>query len=388
MPTTKSAAATAGSTRIGVPADERPSDAVRPNASWASSRKRPGPALTSGPPGGGGPCVPVAIRTVTSVSATPASARWRRTCGRIEAAGVGRVRSSTSTRGRLAPRASSRSGGWPVGRSSAAASCPSESAGGVRGENTSTSHSAGKTSSSGRSPYQPSVRTGPNRTNPTGKGIASHGDSAHNETVAIAPTTRPTTRGFLQSIGVSEPLPATSTFDPGYDPATLESHLAQSAHLMSRLKISMACWRIADEAASRGKFAAAAAHGVPTVTGGGPFEIAVAQGRLPEYLDLCADVGATRVECANGFADLELEPHEVVALAHGRGLEVQFELGLKHGGTFVDRVVDELIEQGRTWLDAGAVQLVVEARESAQGVGLFDDRGQLDRAFADRFAGA
>jgi len=206
--------------------------------------------------------------------------------------------------------------------------------------------------------------------------------------VAIAPTTRPTTRGFLQSIGVSEPLPATSPFDPGYDPATLESHLAQSAHLMSLLKISMACWLIADEAASRGKFAAAAAHGVPTVTGGGPFEIAVAQGRLPEYLDLCADVGATRVECANGFADLELEPHEVVALAHGRGLEVQFELGLKHGGTFVDRVVDELIEQGRTWLDAGAVQLVVEARESAQGVGLFDDRGQLDRAFADRFAGA
>src|SRR2546427_5564512 len=35
---------------------------------------------------------------------------------------------------------------------------------------------------------------------------------------------------------------APSPFDPGYDPVTLESHLAQSGHLMSRLKLSMASW--------------------------------------------------------------------------------------------------------------------------------------------------
>src|SRR2546426_8837273 len=35
---------------------------------------------------------------------------------------------------------------------------------------------------------------------------------------------------------------APSPFDPGYDPVTLESDLAQSGHLVSRLKLSMACW--------------------------------------------------------------------------------------------------------------------------------------------------
>ncbi len=187
-------------------------------------------------------------------------------------------------------------------------------------------------------------------------------------------------------IGVPELLPATSPFDPGYDPATLESHLEQSAHLMSILKISMACWMVANENATRRKVAAAKKHRVPTVTGGGPFEVAVAQGHLPAYLDLCADIGVTRIECGEGFTDMNLKAADVVKMAAARGLDVQFELGKKHDGAFTDDGVTQLIEQGQRWLDAGALQLVVEARESAKEVGLFDDLGNLNRAFADRFA--
>ena len=189
-------------------------------------------------------------------------------------------------------------------------------------------------------------------------------------------------------IGVSELPPRTSPFDPGYDPLTLESHLEQSLHLISILKISMAGWLVADEAATRRKLAAAGRLGVPTVTGGGPFEVAAAQGQLPAYLDLCAGLGFTRVECGEGFTDLSLEPAEVVALATRRGLEVQFELGKKHGGAFGAATVAHLIEQGERWLAAGARQLVVEARESADEVGLFAAGGALNVVLADRLAGA
>lgn len=195
-------------------------------------------------------------------------------------------------------------------------------------------------------------------------------------------------RDYLAKIGVPEIAPATSPFDPGYDPVTLESHLEQSSHLISTLKVSMACWQIADEAASRRKVAAAKRLGVRTTTGGGPFEVAVQQGQLEAYLDLCADMGFDRIECGEGFTDLELPASEVAALIHARGLEFQFELGKKHGGAFTDDVVQELIDQGQEWLDVGAVQLVVEGRESAKGVGLFDDDGNFNGAFADRFANA
>jgi phosphosulfolactate synthase len=194
------------------------------------------------------------------------------------------------------------------------------------------------------------------------------------------------TKDYLKLIGVPEIAPATSPFDPGYDPVTLESHLFQSSHLMSILKISMACWQVANEAATRRKIGAAKKYHVPTVTGGGPFEVAVAQGYLPAYLDLCADIGVTRIECGEGFTEMNLKATDVVKMASDRGLDVQFELGKKHDGAFTDDGVTQLIEQGKRWLDAGALQLVVEARESAKGVGLFDDSGNLNEAFADRFA--
>ena len=193
------------------------------------------------------------------------------------------------------------------------------------------------------------------------------------------------TGNFLKLIGVPDLPPATSPFDPGYDPVTLEGHLAQSGHLMSRLKLSMACWLIADEDAVHRKIATARRCGVPIVTGGAPFELAVATGRLPAYVDLCQHLGVTRIECGAGFTDVELDPLEVVTLARERGLEVQFELGKKSGGAFGRDTVDALIDEGWRWLDAGAAQLVIEARESAQGVGLFDAEGRLNRGFADRF---
>src|SRR6266487_2849122 len=197
---------------------------------------------------------------------------------------------------------------------------------------------------------------------------------------------RLSTREYLRLIGVAE-LPAlTSPFDPGYDPVTVESHLEQSAHLMATLKISMACWQIADEAATRRKIAAAREHNVPTVTGGGPFEVAVAQGQLEAYLDLCADLGFTRIECGEGFTELPLKPQTIVKIARERGLAVQYEMGKKHEGPFTEESLNAAINRGRAWLDAGAVQLVVEARESALGVGTFGSDGSLNTAFADRFA--
>jgi phosphosulfolactate synthase len=196
------------------------------------------------------------------------------------------------------------------------------------------------------------------------------------------------TADYLKKIGVPDIPPSISPFDPGYDPITLEGHLEQSAHLMSILKISMACWMVANETATRRKFSAAKRHGVPTVTGGGPFEVAVAQGQLPAYLDLCSDIGATRIECGEGFTDMPLKARDVVKMAGKKGLDVQFELGKKHAGAFSEVAVTELIEQGQRWLDAGALQLVVEARESANEVGLFDGAGNLNRGFADRFANA
>src|SRR5207248_9438792 len=131
------------------------------------------------------------------------------------------------------------------------------------------------------------------------------------------------------------------------------------------------------------------AAGVEVTTGGGPFEVAVAQGRLHPYLDLCATMGFQRIECGEGFTTVDLDPNEVVQAAARRGLSVQYEVGPKHEGPMTSATIGELLDQSARWLEGGAVQIVVEARESAAGVGLFDDSGSLEaglaNAFADRF---
>ena len=82
---------------------------------------------------------------------------------------------------------------------------------------------------------------------------------------------------------------------------TLARHLKQSAHLYSSLKISMACWMIAREDCTRGRSLPRGRHGVPVVTGGGPFEIAVAQNELPVLPGSVRKFGAARIECGEGF---------------------------------------------------------------------------------------
>lgn len=189
---------------------------------------------------------------------------------------------------------------------------------------------------------------------------------------------------YLCAIGVSKMAAATCPFDPGIAPAVLESHIEQSSHLILSLKISMACWMVADQSATRRKIEAVKRAGISTMAGGGPFEVAIAQRQLPAYLDLCADVGFDRIEAGSGFTDFGGSPEEIVRAAAERGLGVEFEIGKKHDGPFDMRTLTELEREGHRWLDAGAGRLIVEARESAADIGLFDAAGRLATDLADQ----
>jgi phosphosulfolactate synthase len=189
---------------------------------------------------------------------------------------------------------------------------------------------------------------------------------------------------FLKLLGIPD-LPArTVPFDPGHSPNAVCGHLAQSSHLMYYLKLSMACWLIAGDRATRAKIAAAKQHGVPVVAGGGLFEIAAAEGYLDEYFELCAKMGFDRIEAGEGFAAVNLNPKEIVKGANAFGLFVQYEVGRKLEGKFSNSGITLLLDRGKAWLDAGAKQLVIEARESASNVGLFDDHGQPNLKMADK----
>jgi phosphosulfolactate synthase len=157
---------------------------------------------------------------------------------------------------------------------------------------------------------------------------------------------------------------------------------------MSRLKISMASWLIASETATEEKTLAARRLGVPLVTGGGPFEIAQDRGMLDQFLELVASLHIDRIEAGEGFTSLRHSPLDVVRRAERAGLTVQAELGEKHGGSLTEQGVQDAIDAGLRWVDAGAVQVVIEGRESGARVGLFDDQGRVDLSGAEALVDA
>ncbi|MFD4947200.1 phosphosulfolactate synthase [Streptomyces sp. NPDC058239] len=193
-------------------------------------------------------------------------------------------------------------------------------------------------------------------------------------------------RVFLESLGVVPRDPRTYPFDPGYDVGTVASHIGQSHALMAGLKLSMATWLLIEDSSLQQKIRAARDHGLPVTVGGGMFEIAADRGQLEEYLDLCRRLGLTGIEAGQGFTRTDLHPGRVMEAATSRGLTVSYEIGGKHAGSFDEVTVKELIEEGAQWLCEGATHLVVEGRENAADVGLFDSRGRLNGRLADTLA--
>ena len=88
----------------------------------------------------------------------------------------------------------------------------------------------------------------------------------------------------------------------------------------------------------------------PTVTGGGPFEIAVTQGELPGTWISARTSASTASSAARASPTSRSRPRRSRGMVAERGLGLEYELGKKHDGAFDDAWVDELIELGRRWL--------------------------------------
>lgn len=118
-------------------------------------------------------------------------------------------------------------------------------------------------------------------------------------------------------------------------------------------------------------------YGVHIFPGGTFLELALLQGRLIQFLDRARDLGFTGIEISDGTINLDPQTrYNTIKLARAYGFElVVSEVGKKDPR---DRVPDLLLwEQVRTDLEAGADVVIVEGRESGQGVVIYDENGNV-----------
>ena len=129
----------------------------------------------------------------------------------------------------------------------------------------------------------------------------------------------------------------------------------------------------------RRKIALYNAFDVKVIPGGIPFQVAVVQGKVPEYFKAVRDLGFVGVEMSEDVIE-PLAPgqrEEWIALARGLGLSVMTEVGRKNVDVRFD--ADSIARQVERDLSLGVSKVYVESAEIQHLVK--DNPGALDRLF-------
>ncbi len=118
-------------------------------------------------------------------------------------------------------------------------------------------------------------------------------------------------------------------------------------------------------------------YGVHIFPGGTFLELALLQGRIIPYLDRARDLGFTGVEISDGTINIDEETRfNTIRLARAYGFElVVSEVGKKDPRD--QNSGRPLFEQVNRDLEAGSDLVIVEGRESGEGVVIYDDQGNI-----------
>lgn len=129
----------------------------------------------------------------------------------------------------------------------------------------------------------------------------------------------------------------------------------------------------------RSKIRLIRSHGITVCPGGTLLEIAVLQNRLSQFLARAAGLGFDAVEVSDGT--IRMGPAQrgaVITAVLDAGFEVVSEVGKKDPTQHLSP--DEVVRRVKFDLDYGARLVILEARESGKGVGIYTPDGSVKEA--------
>ncbi len=110
--------------------------------------------------------------------------------------------------------------------------------------------------------------------------------------------------------------------------------------------------------------------------GGTFFEVAVLQGRLNLYLQTARELGYTFIEISDGTIDLSRTLRlTAIRQARTEGFGIITEVGKKDPRDALSE--GQILNQIAVDLDTGADYVIIEGRESGQGVVIYDNNGKI-----------
>ena len=174
----------------------------------------------------------------------------------------------------------------------------------------------------------------------------------------------------------------TMLLDKGLGLSQTGDLLELAADYIDYVKFTFGSAALYPPAVLRAKIGLIRSYGIDVYPGGTFLEIALTQGRLDDYLRRCKEVGFTHIEVSDGTIDLDPGARrDAIARSLAYGFPVITEVGKKDGAPLDP---DEALEQVLADLEAGAVKVILEGRESGKGAGMYDAEGRLQASDLER----
>ncbi len=164
--------------------------------------------------------------------------------------------------------------------------------------------------------------------------------------------------------------------DKGVSTALLSDLLQTQGQFVDQIKLSFGTAALIEKSDLEQKIKVIREAKIDVLPGGTLFELAFAAGRVESFFEVIKNLGFNCCEISDGSIALEASDRKAaIQRAKSLGFIVLAEVGKKDpalnmtGGQIADAVSQDL--------DFGADFVVIEARESGQGVGIFNESGAV-----------
>lgn len=174
----------------------------------------------------------------------------------------------------------------------------------------------------------------------------------------------------------------TMVIDTGLGLSAMRDILDLAAHHIDHWKFGFGTTALMPRAALEAKLSLLRSHNIVSYPGGTLLEAAVVQEHCRVFMTRAAELGFEAVEISEGTIDLPGERRRrMIDCARNAGLEPITEVGRKDPAR--QPVADELAAQVLRDLEWGARWVIIEGRESGQGVGIYDRAGDIRSSYLD-----
>lgn len=123
-------------------------------------------------------------------------------------------------------------------------------------------------------------------------------------------------------------------------------------------------------------------YDIQVYPGGTFLEIAILQNKMGEFLQRAKELGFTAIEVSDGTISMSSDLRsQAITMASEMGFQVISEVGKKDIQENLS--ADNIIDQIKFDLLYGSSLIILEARESGLGIGIFNEKGDIKHDFFD-----